>query len=282
VRRLGANGIHRFFAEESRFTSPWGFLLLVLALLTGWAQAAEVIPSKPTRYFNDYAGVITPSVANDLDRKLENFERTDSSQILVAIYPKMQSESSVADYSVRVAQAWGVGQKGKNNGAVLFIFVQEHQIFLQVGYGLEGAIPDAIAKSIIERKIKPRFKAGDFNGGLVAGVDAILAAARGEYKGTGRTVNDQRHRGSGGIPFLLLFIVLIVLFAAARRSQGTVYRRSGRSQWTGWPGGWGGGGWGGGWGGGGGGGGGGWSGGSSGGFSSGGGSFGGGGAGGQW
>ncbi len=256
------------------------------ALLSSWlmlVQGAEIIPSKPTRYFNDYAGVVTPALANQLNRELEDFERTNSSQIVVVVYPKMQSDSSVEDYTVRVAQAWGVGQKGKNNGAVLFVFLQEHQIYLQVGYGLEGAIPDATAKTIIERELKPAFRRGDFGGGLAAGVHAILQAARGEYKGTGRTVAEQNRSRSGGISLLLFAIVFIILIAAARRSQGTVYRRAGRSSWTGGPGGFGGGGWGGGggWsGGGGGGGGGGMS--SGGGFSSGGGSFGGGGAGGQW
>jgi uncharacterized protein len=255
-------------------------LLVLCSVAVGLVNAAEVIPPRPTQYFNDYAGAVKPETAEQLNRKLEDFERSTSSQILVVIFPKMQSDSSVEDYTVRVAQNWAVGQKTKNNGAVLFVFVQDHQLYLQVGYGLEGAIPDATAKTIIEQEIKPRLRAGDFDGGLTAGVNAILQAARGEYKGTGRTVAERgRGRSGGGIPFVLLVIVVLILIAAARRSQGTVYRRSGRSAWSGWPGGWGGGGWGGG----GGGGGGGWSGGGGGGgFSSGGGSFGGGGAGGKW
>jgi uncharacterized protein len=251
-------------------------LAILWSALAWEGHTAEVIPPKPTRYFNDYAGVVSKSTAEQLNSALENFERSTSSQIVVVVFPKMQSDSSVQDYTVRVAQAWAVGQKGKNNGAVLFVFVQDREMYLQVGYGLEGAIPDATAKTIIEQEIKPRFRAGDFDGGLRAGVNAILEAARGEYKGTGRTVAERGRGGrGGGLPFLLLIVVLVIFIAAARRSQGTVYRRSGRSGWSGWPGGWGGGGWGGG-------GGGGWSGGSSGGFSSGGGSFGGGGAGGRW
>lgn len=258
---------------------------LIAVLLSPFATvpvySAEVIPPKPAKYFNDYAGVVSTSTAGQLNGKLEDFERTDSSQIVVAVFPKMQSDSSVEDYTVRVAQAWGVGQKGKNNGAVLFVFIQDRQIYLQVGYGLEGSIPDATAKLIIEREMKPRFRENNFDAGLTAGVDAIILAARGEYRGTGRTLADRGgRRVGGGIPWFLLVIVVFILLAAMRRSQGTVYRRSGRSAWSGWPGGWGGG-----WGGGGFGGGG-WSGGggggSSGGFSSGGGSFGGGGAGGKW
>jgi uncharacterized protein len=260
------------------FLSRWFVCGAVILLPVLHVRSAEVLPPKPERYFNDYAGVVSRGTAEQLNQTLEQFERTSSSQILVVIYPKMQSDSSVEDYTVRVAQSWAVGQKSKNNGAVLFVFIQSRQLYLQVGYGLEGAIPDATAKNIIEQVIKPRFKAGDFDGGLTAGVQAILQAARGEYLGTGRTVADQgRGRPHGGIPFLLLLVVVLVLMAAARRSQGTVYRRSGRSAWTGWPGGWGGGGWSGG------GGGGGWSGGGGGGgFSGGGGSFGGGGAGGNW
>src|SRR5262249_6327428 len=145
----------------------------------------EVIPPAPGQYFNDYAHVASTAVAARLNKTLEDFERQTSDQILVAVYPKMESDSSIEDYTVRAAQSWKVGQKGKDNGAVLFVFVQDRRMFIQVGYGLEGALPDALAKRIIETEIKPRFRAGDFDGGLNAGVTAILSAVRGEYKGTG-------------------------------------------------------------------------------------------------
>jgi uncharacterized protein len=234
-------------------------LVMAGVLLMGVAWAAEVIPPRPTRYFNDYAGVVRKETAEQLNRTLEAFERSTSSQIVVAIFPRMQSDSSVEDYTVRVAQSWGVGQKGQKNGAVLFVFVQDRQVYLQVGYGLEGAIPDATAKTIIDQEITPRFRAGDFDGGLTAGVNAILQAARGEYTGTGRTVAEGKGGRGGGIPVLLLLVALILLVGATRRSRGTIYRGSGRSGWGGWGGGS-----------------------SGGGFSGGGGSFGGGGAGGRW
>ena len=257
-------------------------MALGLACCLG-AVAAEVIPPKPARYFNDYAKVVSASTAQQLDKTLEDFERATSSQILVAVFPKMQSDSSVADYTHRVAQQWQVGQKDKNNGAVLFVFINDRQMFIQVGYGLEGVLPDATAKRIVEDEIKPRFRSGDFNGGLSAGVNAILQATRGEYRGSGKTVSDTRggrkgRRGIGGAFFvlLMLFIIGMRVLGAARRGIG--YSRHGRSALGGL--GWflgglssGGGSGGGGWSSGGGGGGG---------FSSGGGSFGGGGAGGSW
>ena len=154
-------------------------------------MAAETIPPAPAHYFNDYAGVVSAATAAQLNQRLEQFERDSSCQIVVAVYPRMQSDSSIEDYTVRVAQSWKVGQKDKNNGAVLFVFIQDRKLFLQTGYGLEGALPDAICKRIIEDEIKPGFKAGNFDAGLTAGVNAILAAVKGEYKGTGQTAADR-------------------------------------------------------------------------------------------
>jgi uncharacterized protein len=259
----------------------------ILALLCAWlgltAFAAEVIPPVPAQYFNDYAGVVSAATAAQLNQRLEQFERDAASQIVVAIYPKMQSDSSIEDYTVRVAQAWHVGQKDKDNGAVLFVFTQDRKMFLQVGYGLEGALPDALCKRIIADEITPQFKAGNFDAGLTAGVNAMLAAAKGEYKGTGRTVRENYHASANGnifavlpILFPIIFVVVAVLLALRnRRNSGWQYYGGGwnrSNNWSSWSGG-------------GfssGGGSGGFSGGGGGGFSSGGGSFGGGGAGGSW
>jgi len=248
----------------------FGGILILLGSLR--LLAAEVIPPPPATYFNDYARVVSTGTAAQLNQTLENFERQSSDQILVAVYPKMQSDSSVEDYTVRVARSWQAGQKAKNNGAVLFVFVQNHKLFLQVGYGLEGVLPDALCKRIIEEQITPRFKAGDFDGGLTAGVQAILAAAKGEYKGTGTTAGEQQtgayQHGGNNMISSIAFILLVILFVSFRffliPYGGSFYSGSGRS--TG--GSFGGGGFSGGGGGGG--------------FSGGGGSFGGGGAGGSW
>jgi uncharacterized protein len=254
----------------------------ILAGLVFNLPAGEVMPPAPDHYFNDYANVTSAGTAARLNRTLEDFERQTSSQILVVVYPKMQSDSSIEDYTVRIAQSWHAGQKGKDNGAVLFVFIQDRKMFLQVGYGLEGALPDALAKRIIDNEIRPRFRSNDFDGGLTAGVNAILAATRGEYTGNGRTVAGQG-QGAGGGPFLLFLLIfgllafIVIARAASRSPTGRLYRRGGYSScgWgaglSSWGGGWGSGG--GGWSGGGGGGGG---------FSGGGGSFGGGGAGGSW
>lgn len=250
---------------HSRFKTAF----LIFALLfagVAFSRAAEVIPPAPAAYFNDYAGIVSPAAARQLDSELTQFERDTSNQIVVAIYPKLQSDSSVEDYTVRVAQKWGVGQKGRNNGVVLFLFQESHDIRIVPGYGLEGALPDALCKRIVEDEIIPRFRRGDFTAGLQAGVHAMMAATKGEYTGTGRTAGDRHGRNQTPPAFIIIFIIIVVVLSLIRGRRNNVYTRRGlRTPWIS-TGGWGSGGGGGG----------------GGGFSGGGGSFGGGGAGGKW
>jgi len=237
-------------------------------------RADEVIPPRPAQYFNDYAHVVDAGTAEAFNTQLANFERQTSNQIVVAVYPKMQTDDALDDYCYRVAQAWGVGQTKLSNGAVLFVFVQDHKMRIQTGYGLEGALPDITCEQILDYEMKPRFKQGDYAGGLRAGINAMIAATKGEYKGTGRTVADngaQENTTAANVMVLIVFSLLL-LCTLFRRTRGMMYGSNGIGRYAGWglAGGLGGGGFGGGGGGGGGG------------FSGGGGSFGGGGASGGW
>src|SRR5262245_50062748 len=195
--------------------------LALVILCARAAQAAEVIPPKPDRYFNDYAGIISKEAAQRFNEQLAQFERDTSDQVVVAIFPKMQSDSDIADYTQRVAQAWGVGQKERRNGVVLFVFVQDRKMFIQVGYGLEGALPDITAFDITEYKIKPHFRTGDYEGGIAVGIDSIIKAIRGEYKGSGKTVAEQ-HRGGGtsSIWFFIIFLIALVVISRIMRRLG--------------------------------------------------------------
>lgn len=152
-----------------------------------YALADAIIPPPPSHYFNDYANVVSPATASRLNTTLANYERESSDQIVVAIFPYMQSDEPIKDYTKHVANAWGVGQKGKNNGVALFVFIKEHEMQIQVGKGLETALPDAVCKKILDEKISPRLHLGDFNGGLSAGVTAIIAVTKGAYRGNGKT-----------------------------------------------------------------------------------------------
>jgi uncharacterized protein len=240
------------------------FWLLLLALVsTASLPAAEKLPPKPARHFNDYAQLVTPGTAQTLDARLAQFERETSNQIVVAVYPKMDSASSVEDFAVRTAQSWGVGRKERDNGAVLFVFVQDRQAYISTGYGLEGALPDALCFQIIDQQLTPRFRNGDYAGGLRAAIDSMIAATRGEYKADPQSASRGERRPYSGGTFIVF--LLFVIISSALRGFGGRRRRSGWGHRSG--GGWMGGGFGGGGGGG---------------FSGGGGSFGGGGAGGKW
>jgi uncharacterized protein len=240
-------------------------------------SALPSLPPAPARYFNDGAGLVDAGTAARLEEKLRQFDQATSTQIVVVVMPELPWPS-LEDFTVRAAQAWRVGRKGLDNGAILFVFVKDRAVRVEVGYGLEGALPDATSKRIIEEVIVPAFRQGRFGEGIEAGADAMMAAARGEY--TAPASAPVRRRSSGGAILFLVIVLLVINGMIGRRmarGRYSTYGRRGRRSGWGGPIIWGGGG---GWGGGGfGGGGGGFGGG---GFSGGGGSFGGGGASGRW
>lgn len=247
---------------------PSGVLLaatVVFALLpldAGAAPVRDLVPPAPKSYVTDGAGVLSRGARADLEGLLERFDRETSNQLLVYTRPSVPEGTTLEEFTAACAQAWRAGDKERRNGLVLFVFPRDRAARLEVGYGLEGALPDALAARIVRDEAVPRFAKGDWDGGVRAAVEGAMAATRGEYRGTGRR---PRRRGSpdwGPIVFLAILVLLSVFFGGRRRPY----------FWIG-GGGFGSGGWGG-FGGSGGGGGGG--------FSGGGGSFGGGGATGRW
>lgn len=145
------------------------------------ARAGETIPPAPAHYFNDYAHVVTDPVANRLDAQLAQFEKDTTGQIVVAIFPEMPANVSIEDYSLHIFNAWKIGQKGKNNGLLLVVFVKDHKMRIETGRGFEKTVTDAICRKILNEEITPHFRKGDYDGGLIAAVNAMIAATRGEY-----------------------------------------------------------------------------------------------------
>src|SRR5208283_5079213 len=113
-----------------------------------------------------------------------------------------------AQYATDTYNAWAIGQKGKDNGALLMIFVNDHKMFICTGRGLEGALPDAICKNIVTQVIAPQFKQNNYAGGIQAGVNAMIAATKGEYRGTGSTVAERQGSGQE-FPWGLIFIAVV-------------------------------------------------------------------------
>ena len=242
-----------------------GFWLACLGLMFAAPTARAEIPASPSpHYVYDEARWLGPAAFAAIDKRLQDYERESSSQMLVAIFQALPETGEMFDFSQRVFDAWKPGEKGKDNSAILFFFVNDRKIRIHVGYGLEGALPDARCKQIIEEVIAPRLRADNREQAVVAGIEAMIAATKGEYQGTGRTRLDQGE----GIPFpVIILLVIILLVLISSQQHGDVVITRGGSRHGGW--GDGGGGWGGGFGGGGG-------------FSGGGGRSGGGGASGGW
>lgn len=203
-------------------------------LLTLTAFAADPLPPPPAFYVADSAGKLSPQTRDALNSRLETFERETSNQVLVAIYSRVPEGYAMEDFTQRTAASWGAGQKARDNGVVLFVFPEDRKTRIEVGYGLEGALPDALAKRIIEKEMLPAFRTGDFDTGITRGVDAILQAVRGEYQGTGRTVAEYppRDDDSGIALFMVIFfLVVFVIFVFQTRKSwknGTYYGPRGR------------------------------------------------------
>ena len=244
--------------------SLWSAILLLALAICSRALADVKIPPAPKDYFNDGAGLVSPADAARLNDKLRLFDEQTSTQVVVAIFPELP-ELSLEDFTIRTAQAWRVGQKKLNNGAVLFVFPKEHRTRIEVGYGLEGALPDATCKDILEDRLAPLFREGRYAEGLEAAIDAIIAATKGEYQKRTRPAPRGVHQLSGaGNCAVFVLVIAVMILRLMLRSGWRTY--GGGGFWTGGGGFGGGSGWGGG----------------GGGFSGGGGSFGGGGSSGSW
>ncbi len=188
-------------------------LSLILCLLPLKVSALEV--PKLAGYVNDLAGVISPEVELKIENFLRGFEANDSTQLVVLTIDSLEGES-LEEYSLRVADSWKIGQKGKDNGALLLIAKQERKIRIEVGYGLEGKLTDLLSGRIIDLEITPHFKAGDYDAGMIAGVSSMAEAVRGEYTGTGHTTRKKKRSSWGSLALLLFLGPGMLLFGGGR------------------------------------------------------------------
>jgi uncharacterized protein len=189
-------------------------LLAAFLLCLALAFPASAVELPALRgYVNDYAGLLSPGTAATLEGELRAFEKTDSTQIVVLTVPTLGGEN-LEEFSIRVAEAWRIGQKGVDNGVILLVARAERKIRIEVGRGLEGKLTDLVSGRIIRGDIGPRFKAGDMDGGIAAGVASIMAVAQGEYTAAPR---DLRHGRKGAPPLvtLLLFLGVGCVFLGA-------------------------------------------------------------------
>jgi uncharacterized protein len=216
-------------------------LAFLLALLS-----AIAVPPKPAKYVTDNAGVLNAARASALNEKLAQFERDTSNQILVYVDRSLPADTTIEQFANDAFHQWRVGQKGKDNGAVLFLFINDRKMRIEVGYGLEGVLTDAKTRGITSTVIRPRLLANDYDGAVEQGVDAILATARGEeLKGTGATVHETKKKGVSDLPvtcfaflavviigFIMLFVLIRKYGIRGRNWGGTPNPNADSSSWS--------------------------------------------------
>jgi uncharacterized protein len=218
---------------------------LVILLVASIANALDVPPLRGR--VNDYAGVIQQSQVQSLESQLERLERDTGHQVAVLTIPTLDGED-IEGFGIRVAESWKIGKKGQDNGAVLLVAIKDRRLRLEVGYGLEGLVPDAIAKRITADYVVPRFRQQDYAGGIAAGVAALDKILRREPLPESARKKSQSPGSGMNSPMMLAITLavfaLMAFSAAANRRRNNVWStRRGRQgpMIFGGPGGWGGG-----------------------------------------
>ena len=193
-------------AERDPRTPRWGWALLLVAV-AGLAYAEQAVPAF-TAFVTDLTGTLTTDQRGRLERELRAFEQRKGSQIAVLLVPTTEPDA-IEPYALRVAETWKLGRKGADDGVLLLVARNDRALRIEVGYGLEGVIPDAVAKRIISEIVVPYFKQGDVYGGIDAGVSRLIRLIDGEPLPPPR----ERDTGWSGIAEILpaLFVGTIFL-----------------------------------------------------------------------
>jgi uncharacterized protein len=201
------------------------FLLIVLSLIFLVPVSGREIPKKSDKLVNDYANILSDSERRTLEGMLVAYDDSTSNQIAIVIEKDLDGDD-VFNRSVNIAEAWGIGGAENDNGVLIYVAIDDRKLFIQVGRGLEGAIPDALAGRIIDYEIKPNFKEENYYQGLYAGAVSIAKAAAGEYKAPKK--KGKKDRGFPKWLIILFIIIMIVIFTGGRRGGGfgTYGRRS--------------------------------------------------------
>lgn len=177
-------------------------------------------PPPLTGRINDTAGMLSQQARTGLEQKLAAFERATSNQIVVLTIPSLQGDD-IDQFAIHVAESWKLGQKGKDNGVLLIMAKAEHKVRIEVGMGLQGVLPDITAGQIIRNVMRPYLKTGNFDQGINVGVDAIMAATKGEFKATPQDAARRPHQKKSSFStFLVIAVVVIAVCGMLSRYLG--------------------------------------------------------------
>ncbi len=196
-------------------------IILIFSLLLFPLQLLALDAPQLTGRVNDQAKMLSPETKQRLEQKLAAFERETSNQIAVLTIASLQGDD-IDQFSIRVAEAWKLGQKGKDNGVLLVLAQAERKVRIEVGMGLQGVLPDITAGRIIRENMRPHLKSGNFDQGITVAVDSIIAATKGEFKGTGQTTQKRSGKKSSSsfTTFLIIAAVAVVVLGLFSRYLG--------------------------------------------------------------
>ena len=214
----------------------WIVMLLLLAGITvpaAQAQRVDMIPPSG-QWVTDQAGLLSSVEEQTLERTVRFYADTTSTQIVIVTLPDLGGQD-IALYATELGQQWGVGRQDQDNGIVILVSRDDHKVFIATGFGLEAAIPDAVANRILNEIVLPDFKQGRFYAGLAGAVDALILAAAGEFTAerTPRVITRTRRRRTRSFSGLLYVVLMIVFFVVSSfgrgggRGGGRRYRRHG-------------------------------------------------------
>jgi uncharacterized protein len=212
-------------------------LLLIFSLLISLginAQVEKDIPKRPSppRLVNDFTNTLSAEQVQALESKLKDYDDSTSNQVAVVIV-NSTGNYEIQEYALAILRGWGVGNKENNNGIVLLVAKDDRHVRIEVGYGLEGAVPDVIAKRIIDNEITPQFKEGNYYRGIEQGTNAIIQAAVGEYTAPDN-YGSKKNKGPSISTIIFIIIFLFIIFGGAASGPGGTYvSRGGFLPWLG-------------------------------------------------
>lgn len=192
--------------------------LLSLVLITGPLYGQKIPAAKG--FVNDYSNILSGSQASQLNALLNHYAETSANEIAIAIIDLPQDEI-LEQYTLAIAEAWGVGGKANDNGILIAVFPNAREMRIEVGYGLEGAVPDIIAQEVIDNYMRPAFRANDYYTGLRDASDALIAATNGEYENAPtRTYYTRKSPNTGGNGGQIIVIIMIIVLFSIMNNRG--------------------------------------------------------------
>jgi uncharacterized protein len=186
-------------------------LFVVSFLLSGYLAMAQDYPPKSNTLVTDYTNTLSADEKQRLESKLVAFSDSSATQIAVVII-KSIGDYDINEYGAGLGRKWGIGEKGKNSGVLVLVALNDHKMTIQTGYGEEGALPDVITQQIRVNDMNPRFRAGDYYGGLDKGTDDIIKYTKGEYKADPKKAKQQRSGSPIGFVIIIVIVILILIF----------------------------------------------------------------------